>query len=138
MIVEFRAGELEPAIIERQSPGQSVGRVADRDLGRYYQLVQDELARITLSEAEASLVVDALNGTIMEPHTYRLLWAEVDDAVRLDGLDRKWGVDGDALVTKLRALSPGATMAVVDAAERYWAAAARGESPTVRSVGLVR
>ncbi len=134
--IEFRAGPVAGPISDRTGT-ISEGLVARRDLERYYALLDHELARVELSEAEASLICDALNGTLMDPHSYRLLWAEVADAVRLDGLDAKWGVDGDALVERLRALSPGAMMAVVDAVERFWLSPnPLGEN--LRRVGLVR
>ena len=38
---------------------------------------------------------------------------EVGDALE-DGLGKKWGIDGSALVVKLRALDPGAQIALVD------------------------
>ena len=116
--------------------------VAQRDLARYYALLERELTRIRLSEPEASLIVDAYNGTFWEPHTAPLLWADIDDAIRYDGLDQKWGVDGADLVARLRALAPFALLALVDAAERYWVAAGAGDQRSnadlLRAVGLVR
>ncbi|MFY9604024.1 MAG: hypothetical protein WAR00_05190, partial [bacterium] len=38
------------------------------------------------------------------------------------GLDKKWQVDGKALVKKLKALSHVQALALVDAAERFWQA----------------
>jgi hypothetical protein len=140
--VQFRAGDgLAEQLAARADRAQSLGLVAQRDLARYYSLLERELARIPLSEAEASLIVDACNGVVWEPHTAPLLWADIDDAIRHDGLDRKWGVDGAALVARLRDLSPCAQLALADAAERYWAAAGAGDQRSnadlLRAVGLV-
>ena len=55
---------------------------------------------------EALLMADALNGVILDAWTKHLLWLSIEDAIRTDELDRKWGVDGAALVERLRSLSP--------------------------------
>lgn len=139
-VVQFRAGLLLPEIEARSPHGASLGQIADRDLERYYRLLADELAPVAarLTEGEASLIADALNGTLLEASTYRFLWAEIDDAIRLDDLADKWHVDGPRLVETLRALSPGATLAVVDAAERFWRDTSIETPERLRQVGLVR
>ncbi len=142
--VEFRPGNLEPELASRADAGMSLGLVALRDLERYYALLRDELAplRDRLTEGEALLILDAMNGLMTEAHTYRLLWANVADAIRLDGLDRKWEVDGDRLVTLLQSISPGVTMALCDAVERAWNLVGQGDGrdmrEIVRAVGLVK
>ena len=70
--------------------------------------------------AEACLIVDSLNGSIMDANTAQVLWAGIADSIRLDGLDKKWDVDGPALVEKLQGLNVLQAMALVDAAERFW------------------
>lgn len=139
--VNFRAGELEPALSAR---GESLALVARRDLERYYQLLTDELQAVQLSEGEAGLIVDALNGTLLDAHSYRYLPAEIMDALNGTLLTDKWAVDGEALTGKLARLSRGQLLAVVDAAERYWQragqAAGQGEPlpEQLRAVGLLR
>ena len=91
-----------------------------RDLDRYYSLMRKALAGMEFTLAEVSLIVDALNGAIMSPATARYLWAEVADSISLDGTDTKWGVDGKALVQRLKGLNDMESMSVVDAAERFW------------------
>jgi hypothetical protein len=141
-VIRFRAG---PVLAEIQAravrgdPAVSLGHTARRDLSRYYTVLRASLPRFT--EPEASLLLDALNGVLLDEYTYRLLWAEVDDAIRLDGLDRKWGVHGGELVTRLRNLGPAECMAVLDAVERAWLLLSDGSGRTVgdvlREVGLV-
>lgn len=135
--IQFRNQRVAEAADARSRPGKR-NLTAARDLERYYSLLAAELAGIELSEAEASLVCDALNGTLFEPHTIRLLWAEVDDAIRHDGLAEKWGVDGPALVERLRSLTPGQAYALVDAVERFWLDASSPASERLRTAGLVR
>lgn len=120
--IVFRAAADLAAAITARTSATSLSLTAQRDLERYYALLAAELRTVSLTAAEAHLLADALNGTLWEPHTMRLLWAGVDDAIRLDGLAKKWQVDSGALVAKLRALTPGQTVAVIDAVERAWQA----------------
>jgi hypothetical protein len=66
-----------------------------------------------LTEAEERAVMDATLSWSITPETAQYLWAEVEDAIRLEGLDRKWGVDGQALVEKLRGLCPAEAWALI-------------------------
>jgi hypothetical protein len=136
-VIAFRPGELLPALLER---GVEDARhlVARRDLERYYALLRDALASVRLEEAEALLLADVLNGTLVDAHSYRLLWAEVEDACRQDGADRRWGVDGLALAARLRAMAPCELMAIADAVERAWLRAEPDMRDRLRAVGLVR
>lgn len=135
-VVGFRPGKLVRELLARGEPAER-SWVARRDLERYYAVLRYSLEEIDLTEAEALLVLEALQGSALDAISYRLLWKEVEDALSLHQLDRKWQVDGAALVARLRALSPGAAMAVADAAER--ASRAEGDlRAAVRAVGLVR
>lgn len=133
--VSFRDAVVEVAIDARCGRGLSRGQVAARDAGRYYALLAAELRRIDLSLAEASLCCDALNGLLADSLSAPLAWANVEDAVEHDGLAEKWEVDGPALVARLR--TPGASVAVVDAVEQFWANPEGGEA-ALRRVGLIR
>lgn len=103
--------------------------VIRESLARYFSLLARARAglRAALTEAEVSLLADASNGVIYESWSIPHLAAGIEDAIALDGADRKWGVDGPALLAKLAALDSAATFALVDALERFWAAAGRGE-----------
>ena len=149
--IQFRAGELLGPLTARQDGERlSRDRVAARDLERYYAVLAAELRRLDLTRDEAMLVLDSLNGVLHETpeSAATMLWASVSDSIELDGLDRKWGVDGAALITKLRALSVAGALALIDAAERWWVlagAAQEGggavpaeEVDRLRVVGLMR
>lgn len=76
---------------------------------------------IQLTINEALLIVDALNGSILEPTlAEQLLWAEIEDAIHLDRLDQKWTVNGDALIGRLKALDNAGAREVVEKAEQFW------------------
>jgi hypothetical protein len=137
--VQFRLGVLGRYLQARQDSGQSVSDVAQRDLKRYYALLALGLSSVHLNQGEAGLIVDALNGTLVELSTAQLLWAEIQDSLE-DGLAEKWGVDGPTLVEKLRDYSLAQTLAIVDAVERFWGASHHIESTEARlvAVGLVK
>ncbi|NCD26224.1 MAG: hypothetical protein EOL86_11630 [Deltaproteobacteria bacterium] len=88
------------------------------------------LARKELTEHEACLVLDTLNGTWtggFPGGTEATRWAqnaliwEVSDAISLNQYDRKWGVNGPALIAKLQGLDGIARLALADWARRMWA-----------------
>ncbi len=101
-------------------------------LSRYFGLLarsRRELAA-QLSEAELSLILDALNGTgFMDEHSAGFIPHEIADSIRLNETDEKWGVDGDALLKKLGALDHTDLTALADAAERWWRRVGNGENP---------
>ena len=102
------------------------------DLVRYYRLLAD--ARRTLRERfcgqELALILDACNGWwILSPEDCRSVDHNVEDAIRLDQLDQKWGVEhGAELVAKLQALSWLESVALCDAIERFWYAVGEGDA----------
>lgn len=142
--VEFRASKSLLAHIAARcgssQPGTEPNRIAERDLERYYYALEQTLRSVELTEQEALLICDAMNGVLVEPHTAQLLWAQIADAVEIDGLDRKWGVDGAALTAKLRGLSYAQALAVSDAVERWWSGPCRDTdgAMSLRKVGLVK
>ena len=111
--------------LERRAPylGGGAG-VVRTDLGRSRALVRDAQSRLAregvFSAAEGAVILDALNGTLLadRPET---LAASVEDAMRLDGLAEKWGVDAGGLSEKLRSLTPLEFHAIADRAETFWA-----------------
>lgn len=75
------------------------------------------------SEAELNAIRDATLSWMVTPETASYLWVEVEDAIRLEGLDRKWGIDGRALVERLRGLCPAEAWALMQ-----WLRAQKGGS----------
>jgi hypothetical protein len=152
--IQFAAGTLEPDLLERTGASSQPAWTARRDLERYYQLLRDELGRLRLSETEALTVVAACRGWLVEPSSYRHLWVEVEDYLgdqtedtgiaQLDQIPRLAAGDRAVLVAKLRALSPGAALAVADAVERYWVLASEAHDraalalPTDTPIALLR
>jgi hypothetical protein len=92
----------------------------NQDLERLYDLYRRAIREVPLALDEARLIVDCCNGTIYDARSAPMLWASIEDSCHLDGLDAKWGIDGPALVEKLKGLTQLQSLALVDAAERFW------------------
>ena len=143
-VVSFRLGPpdepLHWGVNSRSSQRLSVGAVASRDLERYYRLLDRTLTGVLFSVAEASAIVDACNGTLWDSFSlFGGLALGLEDAISGDQLDAKWGIDGERLLAKLRALEPVQHLAIVDAIERFWDAdLSRDREDILREVGLVR
>lgn len=108
------------AEVESRVGQKSRSDVVSRDLDRLYSLYRRAIGSLDLTVQEASLLLDALNGSIYDVATAPMLWAAVEDRISFDRLDEKWGVDGPALVEKLKALTDVQALAIIDAGERYW------------------
>lgn len=136
--VNFRlTGRMQDDLTARQTAFLGTRHaVAKRDLERYYALLRRELRTVNLSREEVLLLLDVSNGTLWEPHSIPMLWAEVEDSLE-DGVAEKWGVDGPAFVERLRGLTAGQAFAVVDALERVWKIGGDLEG-AAREVGLLR
>ena len=84
--------------------------VAKRDLRRYYRLLDNALARLTITRADAEAISAACrNWDIGEIANAALLYAQVE----------RTGTAPKGLVDKLRAASLLECVALIDAAERF-------------------
>ena len=141
-IIKFRAKEtLKEELEARAMPDEALSPslVAQRDLERYYALLPRVLP--TFSEAEAYLIVDALNGSLCPSELIHVHWMTIEDAILLDHLDQKWNLDGKQFLARLHQFSPFELIAIRDAAERFWHIVSRKDHPpsdeVLRQVGLV-
>lgn len=143
---------LPPEIVERlkarqDTYGPSSGRPSEvpieplrKAASRYFALLERELRTCELTEAEALLVCDALNGTwrdwggLGQVSARSALTLEIEDSIRLNNLDKKWGVDEGAFWAKASLWSEAQCLAVVDAVERFWAGCDDGV--TVQMLGM--
>lgn len=106
--------------------------VISRDLNRYYETLRRARAvlRGTFPQPEINLIADSLNGTMnAEASLLYMTWAGVQDSIEMDGLDKKWEVNGAALINRLKNLTFAENAALVDAVERWWNRVGRGENP---------
>lgn len=119
---------------ELDARGETRSEILSRDLLRYYEALRDARRRLRdqLSDGEVGLILDALNGCwLQDAHTVGLIWAEAEDAIRLNRADQKWSVDGPDLVRKLRAMSYAELCALTDAAERWWHRVSDDQGPAI-------
>lgn len=138
--IQFRVGSLAAALDERGGAWNAeAAQIVARDVQRYYDLLALALAQVQLSMGEASLIVDALNGSVRDEHLAQALDYEISDSLQ-DGLAEKWKIDGPALVAQIRGWSLLQRMAVVDGVERFWSNCYHIDDMPVRllRVGLVR
>ncbi|MDK2883320.1 MAG: hypothetical protein PWP58_1656 [Bacillota bacterium] len=131
MATERISVTLTPEVLTELHARGPRSTVINRDLDRLYTLYRRALAQVGLTTREALLIADALNGILMDVTTVPLFWAQIQDAIAVEHLDKKWQVDGQALVEKLRGLNEIQALAVIDAAERFWHENP-GESPEDR------
>ena len=112
--------------------------IESRDLDRYRLILN--LSRPKFAVSEACLISDALNGTLVIPEFATTLWSEVEEAIEIEGLDTKWGVDGVSLVERLKGLTPAESWAVCEAVERFWRLDLEGQTyeGLFSEVGLVK
>lgn len=81
------------------SQSGSIARACDR-----YAEIIAATPLPTFERSEWALIMEACLGTLWEPAAnIRYLWQGVEDALA-DGLAEKWGVDGAALIERLKQL----------------------------------
>lgn len=112
---------LQAAVSQR---GDTFNAAGNGIIERYIRLVESRRAEIrrTFSDRELQALLDACNGTIHDPIEMGIaaLAHGVADALELDGLAEKWGIDGPGLLAKLRGSDPVTRLALIDFIERAW------------------
>lgn len=101
---------------ERDTLAGRLSAVAER-----YRMIIDG-HKPDLTEAEWNACRDALNSYWMgDADSITLIWATIADADRIDGLGKKWGIDAQALSSRIRQMPPAELVALVEAVETWWA-----------------
>lgn len=76
---------------------------------------------IRLSPGETMLVLDALNGVMIDRDNAEFqLPLEIEDGIKINHLDAKWKVDGAELIRKITHLSHQAAIEIVESTDRFW------------------
>ena len=105
-----------------------------------YRVALDGAAkRLALTKPEAMLILDVFNGLLL---TGGILGqharAEIQDAIRLDQVDRKWDVNGRSLVERLRELPLTLSAALDLGAADFWGSHERDDEGWERAhLGLL-
>lgn len=108
--------------------GISRSQVMARDLDTYYSLMAIAMRKVrqTLTRNEALLILDAMNGTMVETGQAAELWMgtalqhQITDAIAYDALSQKWEVDRDVLLEKLNSLEHFERYALADWSREMW------------------
>lgn len=120
----IRLGDGDIAWLERYREPFSIQLREELRLVRSILLQGEAGIAGKLTVGEACLVVDVLNGTLMDPAMLasyaELLAASVSDGCSLDGLDAKWGIERASLVAKIRDMTTLEALAVVHLARVFW------------------
>ena len=111
---------LHSALYERLV--EPYGASANISISRYFWLLDSALPEF--SELEWSLMRDACNGWATSLESPDLLVQglrlQIEDSIELESLDKKWGVDGNALLKRMELLNPVETLAVIHSIEKWW------------------
>ena len=122
MDVIIRSPRLLAELEARGWPDRDPGSMATGDLARLYRLLADELRAVPLSEAEVVLIHVALSQARAAHERGEDAPTSLPDAVawanRRNGLAEPHRVSVLDLVSRLRALPPVRTLAVLDAFQR--------------------
>lgn len=132
---------LDPDLVERiearadQALGLNKSSRLQADLETYYSLLEYGLkqAQRVLTKAEAQAILDIQNSVGVESGRVAIYSANgglehrIQDAISMDGLAEKWGIDPAAIQAKLEGLRGAPTLALLDWAARMWTRHEDGE-----------
>lgn len=121
----YTSTALERVLDARTSDSRSVSATLSTIAERYDEAVRSHARDLALSTDEWLLVCEALNGLGLDgwdgsATRVRFAWPTIADAITLNGLDEKWGVDAAVLTARLCDCSYADLLALVDMAERFW------------------
>lgn len=108
--------------------GVSRSQTMAQDLDTFYALLETSMRKVrqVLTKQEALLILDAINGTIVEAGQAAELWMgtslqhQIVDAIAYNDLSQKWEVDRDTLLDKLNSLEHFERYALVDWVKNMW------------------
>lgn len=131
---------IDSAMSTRGDSGDGKSSAVVRTVDRYLAILNR--AKVELSKQfdrqECALILDSCNGVaFFDTVSIQLLPENIVDSIGMDGLDKKWGVDGEALITKLRALTYPEKTAMVDAITVWWNRVSNGEKPGYEELLIV-
>ncbi|MFA6168435.1 MAG: hypothetical protein WC700_17560 [Gemmatimonadaceae bacterium] len=136
----YLSHDLRDQLLDRAAGGTGPGASIQTLARRYIDLAWR--SRPTLAPAEWRLVCDALNGTWLGDDTTistmparGMIICEVEDAIRINGLGEKWGVDGTALTHRLAALTDAECESVRDVVIVFWARCGDAAAARVTAAG---
>lgn len=102
--------------------GKSLAACIADDISLLYPFLEREkkLLRGQFTPAEAKLMIDCLNGTIMDQVSIQMIEAGFQDGIALDGLDRKWEVDSKLFLKKFKDMPVLRKWAIFEFIQDFW------------------
>jgi len=100
----------------------SIPQRVEKDLSTFYAFLEREkkLLKGTFTDNEAKLMLDCLNGTILDPYSAQLLEAGFEDGIDLDGLDKKWEIDKAEFLSKFKSMSIIRKWSIYELSTEFW------------------
>jgi hypothetical protein len=84
-----------------------------------YKRVMLEIKEKKFIRGELLLIIDVYNATALTPGM-PMLEAQVSDGIALDGLDKKWEINAEALIKKVESLTSFQSTVLEIWANGYW------------------
>jgi hypothetical protein len=115
----YMSPDLEALVKGRENHDSLSGRIGTV-AERYREIMRRH--KPDLTEAEWNACRDALNGVwLRDANSINLIWADIADTDRYDGLGSKWRIDGQALANRIRNMPYAQIVALVEDVETWWA-----------------
>jgi hypothetical protein len=95
------------------------------------------LRRLHLTEVEATVVCSALKSVRLGPESAKLLWGDVQKALRGEAADVLSETEKEALTDRLQRLNDGEAVALLRAVEWYWKRPSLPIDARLRLMGVV-
>jgi len=102
----------------------SISGAINGAVARYQEVCRQH--RPKLSPAEWNCLADLLNGTYLLDELWarkpaQLIAMELEDGIRLNRLDEKWGISGPLLLNKISDWDHATGVSCLEAIEAFWA-----------------
>jgi hypothetical protein len=113
---------MQKIIDDRKGPSRPETTILNMICDRYAEICRRAQIEKKFTENEMMLMRDSMNGTIMYDNavSVSMLYANIEDSITLDALDKKWEIDGTVLVEKVKSLSYPEMVALADSIEVWW------------------
>jgi len=123
-VISFRLSDEQIKTLDRY--GQDRSTQIREDLDTFRSLIKEGERHLIgrFSIVEGCLICDVFNGFMYQPEftggMTNILLAEVSDGILLNELDKKWKVNRDVLIEKLKTLSALEAYVIVHWARIFW------------------
>jgi len=137
----YLATELQKQAESRANPDVPLGAVIRAQAERAFGILAIETRALenVFSEAEWQVILDSFNGVLVDMEYIQHIGVNIVDNTNLNNAAAQKGLSveqGKELIKRFEALSVAAKWAVLDVAERFWAASEKGQGIEPDAEGL--